>query len=317
MNQLLNLSTDYLQSLKIVDWSYTEEDLPLTYDHYEEWLAKGLEGPLHYLADERKEKRKSLKNLYPDFQSSLVFLFDYTSEKKRLIESQEKYQIASYVTGFDGVDYHYWIKEKLNEIATNLGLENYTFSIDAQPVLERDLAYKAGLGWFGKNTMLISKRHGSYFLIGSILLNTKLGLNSNSHIEADHCGTCTKCIDACPTEAIIDNKILDAKRCISTFTIEEFKPTPSPKGFEEVESIIFGCDICQEVCPWNNKPLQKSSPASQKVEWMSFFNDDLEVLIEKLNLMSNREYRRYFKGTPLERTGRVGMLKNLTAKLKS
>lgn len=317
MDQLLHLSQDYLQSLKIVDWSYTEDDLPLTYEQYESWVEKKLQGPLNYLADERKDKRKSLKNLFPEFESSLVFLFDYTPEKKRLLADEEKYQIASYVTGFEGVDYHYWIKEKLSEIANKLNLQNFTFSIDAQPVLERDLAYKAGLGWFGKNTMLISRKHGSYFLIGSILLSTKLELESNIHIEADHCGNCTKCIDACPTDAIIDNKVLDASRCISTFTIEEFKPAPSPQGFEKVENIIFGCDICQEVCPWNNKPLQKSIPSSEKVEWMKFFNDELEVLIEKLNQMSNREYKRFFKGTPLERTGRVGMLKNLTVKLEN
>lgn len=316
MKSLINLSEEYLQSLKIVDWSYTEEDVPLTFEHYDKWVKNKLQGPLTYLSDQRKDKRKTLKNIHPRFKSALVFLFDYSDEKKRLLNNSEKYQIASYVTGFEGVDYHFWIKDKLNEIADKLNLQDYSFSIDAQPVLERDLAYRAGLGWFGKNTMLISKKHGSYFLIGSILLSTDLELNSVNDLEPDHCGSCTKCIDYCPTNAIIDNKILDASRCISTFTIEEFKPAPIPQGFEKVESIIFGCDICQEVCPWNRKPIERVNENPHQIEWMKFFDEEINDLINKLNQMSNREYKRFFKGTPLERTGRIGMLKNLKAKLK-
>lgn len=316
MDQLLSISKERLSNLQIVDWSYTESDIPLTFEQYDQWVENKLNGKLTYLSDERKEKRKSLKSIFAEFESALVFLFDYTPERKRLLEQSNNYQLAAYVTGFEGIDYHYWIKDKLDFIAKELALENYTFSIDAQPVLERDLAYRAGLGWFGKNSMLISKKHGSFFLIGSLLISKKLDLPKEHDIETDHCGNCTRCIDACPTNAIIDNKVLDASRCISTFTIEEFKPTPAPQGFEKVESIIFGCDICQDVCPWNNKPLQKADISHDEVEWMQFFNDDLENLIQKLNLMSNREYKRKFKGTPLERTGRVGMLKNLQAKLK-
>lgn len=316
MNSLLGLSESRLKEFGIVDWAYTEESRPITLDHYLNWVENKYHGPLKYLADERKEKRKDLKELYPEFQSSLVFLFEYSSEKKRLEQSPSSFKFASYVSGFDGQDYHYWIKNKLDKIRNDLNLADSFFSIDAQPVLERDLAYRAGLGWFGKNSMLISKKHGSYFLIGTILLNKKLSLMTKT-IEADHCGNCTKCIDECPTNAIVDNKVVDSKRCISTFTIEEFKPTQAPLGFEKVQEIIFGCDICQEVCPWNNKPLQKISPASSKgKEWMLFFDDKLEVVISKITSMSNREYKKKFKFTPLERTGRVGMLKNLQAKLK-
>jgi epoxyqueuosine reductase len=314
MNKLLNLENKYLQSQQIVDWGYTELSTPITYDYYDQWVKKDLHGGLNYLSDERKDIRKDLKNLFPQFKSALVFLFDYTAERKRLEKEDAPFQLASYVTGFDGVDYHYWIKDKLEDIASKLNLHDFKLSIDAQPVLERDLAYKAGLGWFGKNSMLISKQHGSYFLIGSILLNKKLEVNIQSNLEPDHCGHCTKCIDECPTNAIIDNKVIDAKKCISTFTIEEFKPAPVPKGFEKVEKLIFGCDICQDVCPWNTKPLKNAQDKESNIQWMSFFNDKLENLISKLETMSNREYKRQFKTTPLERTGRVGMLKKFKSK---
>ena len=315
MNQLLSLDIEYLQSIQIVDWSYTESSIPLTYEHYDQWVKKELNGNLNYLSDERKGLRKDLKNLYPKFESALVFLFDYTSERKRIENDNSPFKLASYVTGFEGVDYHYWIKEKLEEVSKRLELKDYQLSIDAQPVLERDLAYKAGLGWFGKNSMIISKQHGSYFLIGSILLDKKLEINNEREIEPDHCGNCTKCVDECPTSAIVEDKVIDAKRCISTFTIEEFKPAPTPKGYEKVEELIFGCDICQDVCPWNKKPLNNTKASQNNIEWMSFFNDDLYNLIQKIESMSNREYKRQFKATPLERTGRVGMLKNLKAKL--
>jgi len=315
MNELLHLSKSELSELKIVDWAYTEEPTPKTLNHYDKWIDNNYHGPLNYLADERKEKRKSLKELYPDFQSALVFLFDYTPEKKRLNQTQSQFKMASYVSGFEGHDYHYWIKEKLEHLSKKLKFDNVFYSIDAQPVLERDLAYRAGLGWFGKNSMLISKAHGSYFLIGSILIDKKLSLNIKT-IETDHCGTCTKCIDECPTHAIVDNKVIDSSRCISTFTIEQFKPTPAPDGFETAQELIFGCDICQEVCPWNNKPLTRSKTSnSDGKEWMKFFDDELLNIITKLEGMSNREYKRVFKLTPLERTGRIGMLKNLKAKL--
>ena len=309
MKDLLHVSRTELESIQIVDWAYTQELDSRTYEEYLNWVDKDLHGDLKYLADERKDLRRSLTDFYPEAQSSLVFLFSYqAAAKKNLIENDHK--IASYVKGFDGLDYHYWIKDKLLELSSLLGLEEGSFrlSIDMQPVLERDLAYRAGLGWFGKNSMLISKEHGSFFIIASIILNKKLNIETKS-IETDHCGHCTKCIDACPTNAIIDNKTIDSKKCISHFTIELFKDVQRPKEFKDDREEIFGCDVCQSVCPWNIKPLK--SIHSEPKDVLSFFKQDIEVIKTKLEAMSNREFRRVFKATPLERTGRVGLLKNI------
>lgn len=299
---------------KIIDWAYTEESRPISFDHYIKWVSDGYAGPLKYLSDERSHIRKDLKEYYPSFQSALVFLFSYIDEKKSQQNQKENFQVASYVTGFDGIDYHYWIKEKLQLIANDLKVKDPSlevkFSIDTQPILERDLAYRAGLGWFGKNSMLINQKHGSYFIIASLLLNKKLKLPLKK-IDSDHCGNCRACIDACPTDAIIDGKkSVDSNKCISTFTIELFKEAKPPLGYEN-ENRIYGCDICQEVCPWNRKPINQSNSHFSENEISNFFKGDINEIIKKLDQMSNREFRKKFKGTPLERTGRIGILKNL------
>ena len=302
MKPIQNISINDLEALQIVDWGYTTESIPTTLPQYETWLINGHQGPLTYMGDHRKSLREDIKNFFPEFKSALVFLFDYTSSAKKN-QFDKDYKFAAYTKGFDGIDYHYWIKEKLDSLAQKLHLENYKLSIDAQPVLERDLAYRSGLGWFGKNSMLINQKHGSFFLISAILLDKDLELETKT-LDTDHCGSCTKCIDACPTDAIIDNKIIDANKCISTITIELFKAADAPKGYPTDRGEIFGCDICQEVCPWNQKPLTNSEMGESA---------QFEQLFEEIDLteISNREFKRVFKGTSLERTGRVGLLKNL------
>lgn len=151
--------------------------------------------------------------------------------------------------------------------------------------------------------MLINQKHGSFFLISALLLDKDLELESRI-LDADHCGNCTKCMDACPTNAIVDNKVIDANKCISTFTIELFKEAEAPEGYPTERGEIFGCDICQEVCPWNQKPLF-NSPMGQAADFEGLFAKT------KLEEISNREFKRIFKGTSLERTGRKGLLKNL------
>jgi epoxyqueuosine reductase len=311
------LNRQNLGKYKIIDFAYTEDATPQTYPYFQNWVNEGYHQPLSYLGDERKEKRESLKNVFSEFESALVFLFDYKAAKKGQLHDQKiKNKVASYVLGFEGFDYHFWIKDKLdlivNELKDEYNFSKTFYSIDAQPVLERDLAFKSGLGWFGKNSMLISKSHGSYFLIASIFFDQKLKLKVNKHQEADHCGTCTRCLDACPTDAILKNRTLDSQKCISTYTIELFKDeTQAPQGYAE-SGWVYGCDICQEVCPWNHKPLkgvEQSKPKSQNlVDLQTKSRDELISLFEK---MSNREFKRAFKSTPLERTGRVGLLKNL------
>lgn len=305
---------------QIADWAYTEESEAHTYFEYRNWISQGLAGPLSYLTDYRADIRKSLKDYYPKFESAVVFLFSYAQEKKSQEQECPALKVASYVTGFDGEDYHHWIKRRLEKLGSDLkGIDSeldFVTTIDAQPVLERDMAFRAGLGWFGKNSMLINKDHGSYFIIAGLLLNKKLDL-PKKNMDGDHCGNCRACIDACPTSAILDGKrLIDSSKCISTFTIELFKPGHFPEGYNS-EHEVYGCDICQEVCPWNRKPLARAVEKSSGNLIKKFFAREVSLIVSDLEKMSNREFRRVFKGTPLERTGRIGVLKNLTPFLKN
>lgn len=284
-----------------VDYAYTEELDSLTYDRFDSWVKSGKAGVLKYLVDERKEKRKSLREFWDKTEAALVFRFFYDRYNKN---------ISSFALGFDGHDYHQVVAEYLMNFSKDFDQE-VKVVVDTSPILERDLAYRAGLGWFGKNSMLLSKE-GSYFMIGAVLLSKKMSYQFKK-IQSDHCGSCTKCIDSCPTSAIDgDKREVDASKCLSTYTIEIFKPTTFPKGHEKANNLIFGCDICQEVCPWNHRvPLATSSDNSVS----SLLTKSQSELISWLESMSNREFVRQMRGTPLERTGRVGILKNLKKSL--
>jgi epoxyqueuosine reductase len=315
----MNFSQKILKKLGILDWGYTEILESQSFERLNQWVLNGQHGPLGYLADHRKDLRKSLTNYYPECQSSLVFLFGYAESKKTLNHIPEGLKIASYVLGFEGLDYHLELKNRLAELAKEV-LEIYPgtdikLSLDTQPILERDLAYRAGLGWFGKNSMLIHQQFGSYFLIGSLLLNKKLPIGFKT-LSTDHCGQCTRCIDACPTQAIDPlNRTLKADLCISTFTIEVFKDAPPPSGFAE-SGKIFGCDICQEVCPWNESPIEKVEykefGEAEQLLLNDFIDRDKETILKDLEKnYSNNSYQKKYRDTPLARTGRMGMIKNL------
>lgn len=315
---MLNFSKEVLDNCKVQSWGYTETMIPLSLDHFQSWLERGDNGTLNYLSGERAVKRESLKNYDPCIESALVFHFSYAEEKKSLESDQEQFKIASYVLGYEGRDYHSYLKEKLeilkDEVLKIYPEINLKFSLDTQPILERDLSYSAGLGWFGKNSMLIERQKGSYFLIGALLLSEKLPGIKTPVLEPDHCGSCTLCIDACPTNAINGElKSVTADKCISTYTIELFKEASPPAGYGNGPE-IFGCDICQDVCPWNIKALPKFSEKTlspRAKELVDFFSKrSKDEIVSDLEGMSNREFRRRFKDTPLERTGRVGLLKN-------
>lgn len=315
MKQILHLDKAFLEQNKIVDYAYLQQLEPKSYDKFLNWIDKGNHGSLSYLSDHRKDLRKSLKTIFPECQSVIVFLFDYRSAKKEQLKQGPKYKVASYVSGFEDQDYHFWISERLNLIGEKLKNSHnsieFKISLDIHPVLERDYAVQAGLGWIGKNSMLINRKFGSYTLIGSLLLNQKLETGEFNNMEVDHCGNCRKCIDACPTQAILENeRTLIADKCISTYTIETFKDKETPMGFPVISNEVFGCDICQEVCPWNTKPLLQVS--SQSSEWINFFNKDIGELLEKIKSMSNKEYKNFFKRTSFERLGKKGLIKNLT-----
>jgi epoxyqueuosine reductase len=329
----MNKIKEILNRHNILKWGVVNDPLAHSYEHYKKWLERGDHGVLKYLEGERGEKRESISNYYEDFQSALVIAYDYSRTSKianHYYDSEESngLRIANYVMGFKGRDYHFELREKLEALAKDFQTlypdVEIKHSLDTQPVLERDLAMRAGLGWFGKNSMIINKEIGSYFILGALFFSRDISedVDESPMVETDHCGNCTKCIDLCPTNAIdIESRTLIADKCISTFSIELFKDAPAPEGMENGRGEIYGCDICQDVCPWNKRVIRQSDEVSEdelndfkernRILFDLFLTDSLEVIIEKLEAMSNREYRRVTKDTPVARTGRVGMLKNL------
>jgi epoxyqueuosine reductase len=210
-----------------------------------------------------------------------------------------------------GDDYHDVMTERLNELHRWLQLDvgrpiagkPY---VDTGPILERDLARRAGLGWFGKNTNLVNPRLGSFFFIGSLLLD--LDLAADSPFEADRCGSCTRCLDACPTDAFVEPRVLDATRCISYLTIE--LKGEIPREFHEaIGSNVYGCDICQDVCPYNVKFARElREPAF--VARAAIRDKNPQTLARDLVAMGDEEFRSTFKRSPMKRAKRRGLARN-------
>jgi len=319
---------ELFKDLGVCDYGYTEEFLPITSSQYQAWVQQDQHLPLTYLEGERLEKRLDIREYWTEFQSALVLLFTYDNSRRALNEvfksdpSWNGLKIASYTLGFNGEDYHYEIKNRLIQIGERLKEQfqlEYKLTLDIHPVLERDLAFRSGLGWFGKNSMLINKNEGSFTLIGSLLLNKKVDIFLSKPFEADHCGQCTRCADACPTQAIdLKTRTITAKDCISTFTIEQFKiDTPVPEKMNLQSGYIFGCDICQDVCPWN-KRLERTRAIAvpswneKQHEILNFYiKRPVQELSEELEQISGKMFEKKFKQTSFERSGRRGLLKNL------
>jgi epoxyqueuosine reductase len=204
-----------------------------------------------------------------------------------------------------GLDYHDVLRDRLKQLLAWLQQEcpgcRGRAVVDTAPLLERDFARRAGLGWFGKNTMLLNKRLGSYFFLGALLVDVEL--RTDEAHAVNHCGTCTRCLDACPTQAFPAPGVLDARRCISYLTIERKESLPDDLR-DRLDGWIFGCDICQEVCPWNRKAPAGTVPELQA-------RPDLEALDPCAVLrMSEDEFTVQFHGTALMRTRRRGLLRN-------
>nr|NQU90778.1 tRNA epoxyqueuosine(34) reductase QueG [Bacteroidota bacterium] len=211
------------------------------------WLKSGMHGEMGYMAN-YNEKRLDPRKLLEGAKSVIVFLYNYYPEES--LDETNNYILSKYAYG---EDYHFVIKEKLGLLISGLKekvgpIEARTF-VDSAPVLERAWAVRAGLGWIGKNAHLISPKNGSFFFLAEII--TDLELDYDIHKSNDLCGTCRNCIDACPTKAIIAPRVIDARKCISYLTIELKNEIPAEFS-GKLENRIFGCDICQDVCPWNN-----------------------------------------------------------------
>tara|TARA_Y100000814_G_C12316512_1_gene396792 strand:- start:99 stop:1280 length:1182 start_codon:yes stop_codon:yes gene_type:complete len=274
------------------------------HERYLSWINKGYAGEMEYLK-KNSELRSSLEKIWPNTKSALVVGIQYKSNKKntKLSSSDNHGKIAEYA---QGGDYHKFIKKRLLRILKELkesdsSIEGRSF-VDTAPILERDLAVKAGLGWKGKNSLLLNRTLGSYFFIGILLLNKEI-TNSNPFKE-NHCGTCEECIEKCPTDAIIAPEIVDARRCISYLTIELRGPIPRHLR-TKMGNHIFGCDICQIVCPWNEK-----APETQQNRFLPRPETE-DINLEKLIQLDEKSFREKFQGTAILRAKHDGFLRNV------
>lgn len=276
------------------------EPLPDDAIHLQNWLHAGFHAGMNYM-ENNFEKRTDPSKLVEGSKSVVVVLLNYFPSNYPFNEKPIK--ITRYALG---QDYHIIIKEKLKKLfnkikETEPSIKGRVF-VDSAPVLERRLAQKAGLGWIGKNSMLISKQFGSFCFIGELFLNMEL--EYDVPFGRNHCGTCQKCITFCPTKAIVEPGFIDSGKCISYQTIENKNPIP-----EDVKSKqngwVFGCDICQEACPWNSKAKQHNTPGFNPLETITSFS------YENIAMLNEKEFDIKFKGSPLIRAGLNGLLKNM------
>lgn len=266
----------------------------------ENWLHKGFHGSMQYM-ENYFEQRIDPTLLVPGAKSVITLLYNYFPEEK---QEPNIPQIAKYAFGND---YHEVIKDKLkhllNCIRQEIGEVNGRGFVDSAPVLERAWATKSGLGWVGKNGNLINKKSGSFFFIATLIVD--LDLIADLPFAKDYCGTCTKCIDACPTNAILDNKVVDGSRCISYFTIELKDALLPEKMKDQFADWMFGCDVCQDVCPWNrfSKPTHELqfTPLPQILH---FNTSQWEEITEE-------NFKIIFKNSPLKRSKFSGIKRNI------
>mgnify|MGYP000721064212 CR=1 FL=1 len=273
---------------------FLEEEAP----RLENWLKNNYQGQMSYM-ENHFDKRLNPKLLVEDSKSVISLLLNYFPSEK---QKEHSYKISKYAYGND---YHFVIKEKLKEllhfIQHEIGAVSGRAFVDSAPVLDKAWAAKSGLGWIGKNSNLITQKVGSFYFIAELIIDLELEYDT---IATDHCGTCTACIDACPTKAIVAPYVVDGSKCISYFTIELKDNLPQEmKG--KFEDWVFGCDVCQDVCPWNrfskphNEPL--FNPNSQL---LSYTKKDWEEITEET-------FKVVFDGSAVKRTKFSGFKRNI------
>lgn len=266
----------------------------------ESWLSKGYNGTMAYM-ERYFDLRTDPTKLVPGAKSVITFMMNYYPSAQQPIDAPK---ISRYAYG---EDYHEVIREKLNNLLQKFkeqfGEINGRGFVDSAPVLERSWAQRSGIGWIGKNGNLISKQSGSFFFLATLI--TDLELEPDSPYTKDYCGSCTRCIDACPTEAILPNKVIEASRCISYFTIE-LKDALIPEEMEgKFQNWMFGCDVCQEVCPWNRFSTPNHEPHFEPIpEILNFNTNDWEEMTEET-------FRQIFRHSPIKRSKFKGIQRNL------
>jgi epoxyqueuosine reductase len=268
---------------------------------FEAWLSEGRAGTMHYL-ERGAEKRRDSRLPLPGTTHAVVVALDYGGR-------EPSGPVARYARGDDYHDLmierlralHRWIDEQQGSAVHGKAY------VDTGPLLERDLARRAGLGWFGKNTMLVNPERGSFFFLGALVLD--LELEPDAPFEADRCGTCTRCLDACPTGAITGPRQLDARRCISYLTIELRESIPEELR-EAIGDHLYGCDVCQEVCPWNVRFARTLPAGSPFATREALASNDPRMLARELLAMSQEQMSASFKGSPMKRAKLRGLKRN-------
>ena len=276
-----------------------------TIARYRQWIESGYAGKMGYL-ERHLPLKADVRQLLAEAKSVISLAINYYTldPPKALAVDPARGQISRYAWGDD---YHDVIRQRLSELIDFIKQTAETelrtrVCVDTAPIIEREYAQKAGLGWIGKNTNLIHWRSGSWYFLAEVLIN--IALESDAPAVRGSCGTCTRCIEACPTDAIIEPNVLDSRLCISYLTIE--LKDGIPKALRpKIGNLIFGCDICQEVCPWNSKAVPTDEPA---------FQPRAENFVPKLLSligMTQQEFSRRFKRSPIKRTKRRGFLRNV------
>jgi epoxyqueuosine reductase len=273
---------------------FLEQEAP----RLENWLNKNQHGQMSYM-ENNFDKRLNPTLLVDGAKSVVSLLLNYYPSE---IQNQESYKISKYAYG---QDYHSVIKEKLKEllfsIQENIGAVDGRAFVDSAPILDKAWAAKSGLGWIGKNSNLLTQQVGSFYFIAELIIDLELEYD---HATTDHCGTCTACIDSCPTEAIVAPYIVDGSKCISYFTIELKDNIPAEmKG--KFDDWAFGCDICQDVCPWNKFSKPHSEPLfNPNPEVLSMTKKDWEEITEET-------FKTVFKNSAVKRTKFEGFKRNI------
>lgn len=331
------MSTEILRKTDLEKWlphfapsirfGVTQLSRPISMDYYDQWLRDQMHADMDYLVRHRDAK-ENINRWLPFAQSAIVFAIDYVTGSSTEISNADSPLPKSLRTALytkyapDMADYHEVIKSRLQPILEKLkelypGNE-FRLAVDAEPILERDLAVRAGLGWVGKNTCVIDRNGGSLFFIAEIL--TSMKTDDVAVVSPDHCGTCTRCLDICPTNALTETRVLDARLCISYWTIES-KTVPPKDLRRNFQDWFFGCDLCQTVCPWNGKVWGRkemeaatNGPSVPSADLSADQSSDLrEKLIFEIQSIlegSNRELTRRYKNTPLARSRGFGLKRN-------
>jgi epoxyqueuosine reductase len=279
------------------------EPLNEEYNRFENWLGEGMNADMHWL-ERNKEKRQNPQLILENAKTVIITAYNYYTPFKHEDNNSSRGKISRYAWGDD---YHDIILPKLRQLAREiaqsaLSAESKCY-VDTGPILERQWAERAGIGWQGKNGNILTKDYGSWILLGSIITNVEF--EPDKPME-NYCGKCTKCLDACPTGAIIQPKVIDARKCLSYWTIEA-KPDKEipPEIAQNARGWLYGCDICQDICPWNRKPVN-----SQETAFLPRKEETGLDLLQIINF-TKEEYLERFRRSPMKRAKHEGLKRNI------